>query len=270
MDLSTHQPRIVQAQRRKHNIEIKENHGLDKATGFWWLCFTFDYALEKNIEVRLTNYKYSDRRDWTLEVIKCHYLGIESKENMASFDMVDDFVNSAELSRLNGSASSKENLYHYLETNIVPIITRKIKYTKYKPQFRFFLSHKTRDKPFMRTFENGLRFLGYDTWLDVVNMPMGASLQGALKTSIDDSDCLIAWLNGEYLQSEYCTAELLYAKKQGKIIIPFGVYSDIKEYITGEIGFLRQQVVFDPTTLSFFEVLRRIDETLFDFEKLPQ
>lgn len=268
MDLSTHQPRMVQAQRRKYNIEITENYGLNQSTGFWWLCFTFDYALEKNINVRLTNFKYKNN-DWTLEVTKCHYLGITSAENMASFDMVNEFVNSVELTLLNESAISKEKLYHYLETNVVPIVIRKIKYTKYKPQFRFFLSHKTRDKPLMRTFENGLRFLGYDTWLDTVNMPLGASLQGALKSSIDDSDCLIAWLNEEYLQSEYCTAELLYARKQGKIILPFGIYNDIKEHFTGEMEFLKQQVVFDPKSSSFFEVLHRIDETLFNFEKLP-
>lgn len=183
--------------------------------------------------------------------------------------MVDDFVNSAELARLNECTTSMEKLYSYLEVNMVPIVIRKIKYPKFKPQFKFFLSHKTRDKPLMRTFENGLRFLGYDTWLDTVNMPFGASLQGALKTSIDDCDCLIAWLNKEYLESDYCKAELLYVHKQGKIILPFGVYSDIKQYFTGEMEFIKQLVVFDPTQASFFEVLRRIDEALFDFEKLP-
>lgn len=269
MDLSTYQPRVIQALRRKYNTQIKENHGLNGATGFWWLSFTFDYALEKDVEVRLTNFKYGDRRDWTLEVTKCNYLGIDSKENMASFDMVEEFVNITELNRLNESSVSMEKLYSYLEANIIPIVIRKIKYTKYKPQFRFFLSHKTRDKPVMRTFENGLRFLGYDTWLDAVNMPLGATLQGALKTSIDDADCLIAWLSDEYLHSEYCTAELLYARKQGKIILPFGVYSDIAQHLTGDMEFLKQQVVFDPKQSSFFEVLRRIDETLFEFEKLP-
>lgn len=242
---------------------------MNEATGFWWLCFTFDYALEKDIKVRLTNFKYKDRGDWTLEVIKCNYLGIDSKENMASFDMVEEFVNATELNRLNQSSVSMEKLYNYLEANMIPIVIRKIKYTKYKPQFRFFLSHKNRDKPLMRTFENGLRFLGYDTWLDAVNMPFGATLQGALKASIDDADCLIAWLNEEYLQSQYCTAELLYARQQGKIILPFGVYNDIEEYLTGDMEFLKKLIVFDPKQSSFFEVLRRIDETLFDFEKLP-
>jgi hypothetical protein len=226
--------------------------------------------LEKSIEVRLTNFKYGGEcRDWTLEVTKCNYLGVESKENMVSFDMVDAFVNSTELGRLNNSTVSNEKLYNYIEANMIPIVARKIKYTKYKPQFRFFLSHKTRDKPLMRTFENGLRFLGYDTWLDAVNMPLGASLQGALKTSIDNSDCLIAWLNVDYLASEYCKAELMYAHKQAKILILFGVYGEIKDHLTGDMEFIKQLVVFDPTDSSFFEVLRRIDDTLFDFEKLP-
>lgn len=269
MDFSAYQPRIIQAPRRMYNVKIKENHGLNKQTGYWWLCFMFDFALENDIEVRLTNFKHRDRKDWTLEVTKCNYLGIQSKENMASFDMVDDFVNSTELSRLNESTISMEKLYGYLETNVIPIVIRKIKYTKYKPQFRFFLSHKTRDKPLMRTFENGLRFLGYETWLDIVNMPFGASLQGALKSSIDATDCLIAWLNVEYFSSDYCKAELLYARKQAKIILLFGVYNEIKDYLTGDMEFIKQLIVFDPTGSSFFEVLRRIDETLFEFEKLP-
>lgn len=187
---------------------------------------------------------------------------------MVSFDMVDEFVNSTELARLNANTVSMERLYGYIEDNMIPIVIRKIKYTKYKPQFRFFLSHKTRDKPLMRTFENGLRFLGYDTWLNAANMPFGANVQGALKSSIDDSDCLIAWLNDDYFQSDYCRAELLYAQKQSKIILLFGVYDDIKDYLIDDMEFIKKLAVFDHTKVSFFEILRRLDDTLFNFEKL--
>ncbi len=269
MDLSSYQPRTVEVSRRMYNLKIEENYGLNEKTGFWFLKFTFDYALESGIEVRLTNFKYGDRQDWTLEVTKCKYLGILSKENMVSFDMVAEFVNYAELKRLNSSTITMEKLYDYLEANLVPIVIRKIKYTKYKPQFSFFLSHKTKDKPLMRTFENGLRFIGYSTWLDVADMPLGASLQGALKASIEKTDCLIAWLNSEYLESQYCKAELIYARQQAKIILLFGVYSEIQPYLTGDLEFIKQMVVYDPTGFSFFEVLRRIDQTLFDFENLP-
>ena len=269
MDLSRLSLRTVQVPRSKCNLKILENYGLNERTGFWWLKFTFDFGLEEGIEIRLLNHKYSDRTDWTLEITKCFYLGITSGENMASFDMVDEFMNTTELTRLNNSVVSSEKLTDYLEKNVVPIVTRKIKYTKFKPQFRFFLSHKTRDKPLMRTFENGLRFIGYDTWLDISHMPMGANLPGALKSSIDDCDCLIAWLTEDYLASEYCKAELVYAKNKGKIILPFGTYSEIKGHFNGDLEFLQQHVVFDTNASSFFEVLRRIDETLFNFEKLP-
>ena len=211
MDLSAVRPRTVQVSLNKYGITIIENYGLNGRTGYWWLHFTFNHALEQGIEVRLTNFKYPHCYDWTLEVVKCSYLGIESPEQMASFDMADEFVNTAELKRLVDSAVSTEKLRDYLETNIVPIVTRKIKYTKFKPQFRFFLSHKSKDKPLMRTFRNGLKFLGYETWLDAVDMPIGSHVQGALKTSIEGCDCLIAWLNDEYMQSDYCRAELLYA-----------------------------------------------------------
>ena len=254
-----------------YNIEIKENYGLNQGTGFWWLRFTFDVALEKDIEVRLTNFKYSGTCDvWTLEVVKCNYLGITCKEEMDSFDMEDELVNREELRRLNECLGSQEKLRKYLESNILPLVMKKIKYTRFLPQFGFFLSHKSKDKPLMRTFRNGLKFLGYQTWLDEENMPVGNSIPGALKVAVEKCDCFIAWLNQEYFESDYCKAELLHAKNNGKIILPFGIFSDIRHHFTGEFEFLTHLHIYDTTTSSFFEVLRRIDESLFNFEWLTK
>jgi hypothetical protein len=255
----------------KSNIVIIENYGLDGSSGFWWLRFTFDYKLEKAIAVRLLNFKYGSKgNSWTLEIEKCHYLSIKNEHDRVSFDMEDELVNVNELKRLQGCASNNEKLQGYLETNVVPLITKKIKYTKFAPQFRFFLSHKAKDKPLMRTFKAGLTFLGYSTWIDESDMPMGAHRPSALKTSIDDCDCFVAWLNEEYFKSEYCTAELLYAKTRGKIILPFGVFSEIKTRLREDenLKFLEDLLISNPNELSFFEVLRRIDETLFNFEKM--
>jgi hypothetical protein len=255
----------------KSNIVIIENYGLDESSGFWWLKFTFDYKLEKAIAVRLLNFKHGSKgNSWTLEIEKCHYLSIKNEHDRVSFDMEDELVNVNELKRLQGCASNNEKLQGYLETNVVPLITKKIKYTKFAPQFRFFLSHKAKDKPLMRTFKAGLKFLGYSTWIDESDMPLGAHLPSALKTSIDDCDCFVAWLNEEYFKSEYCTAELLYAKTRGKIILPFGVFSEIKTQLHEDenLKFLEDLLISNPNEMSFFEVLRRIDETLFNFEKM--
>lgn len=119
----------------------------------------------------------------------------------------------------------------------------------------------------MRTFRNGLKFLGYQTWLDEEDMPMG-SLVGALKVAVEKCDCFVAWLNQEYFESEYCKAELLHARRNGKIILPFGVHREIREHLTGEFEFLAHLNIYDTTTTSFFVVLRRIDESLFNFESL--
>ena len=269
MDLGAVQTSVLQASLNKFNIAILDNHGLNERTGFWWLRFTFDYELEREIEVRLMNFKYSSRdRVWTLEIVKCKYLGISNKKQMASFDMEDELVNAKELARLQQCSTSDERLREYLGENVVPLVLKKIKYTRFIPRFSFFLSHKSRDKPLMRTFEAGLKFLGYSTWVDERNMPMAANLQAALKKSIDDCDCFVAWLNTEYFQSEYCKAELVYAMKQCKIILPFGIYSDIKDKMTGELEFLHHLFISNPESMSFFEILRRIDETLFAFEKM--
>ena len=253
----------------EHNISIMENHGLDGTSGFWWLKFKFDYKLETGIVIRLTNFKYNSAGDtWTLEIEKCLYLGIKEKNDLVSFDIVDQLINIKELERLQQFASSDEKLRKYLNDNVIPLITKKIKYTKYKPQFRFFLSHKSQDKPIMRTFKSGLKFLGYSAWIDEDNLSTGAYLQPALKVSIDNCDCFIAWLNEDYFSSDYCKAELLYAKKLGKIILPFGVHDEIKTRLgeDEELKFLEELLISNPNNISFFEVLRRIDVTLFEFE----
>ena len=269
MDLSNVSVKPLTTTLNPHNIVVKENVGLNERTGFWWLKFTFDYKLEKEITVRLTNFKNNPVTSvtWTLEVEKCHYLGIKTKEELVSFDMVDELVNTKELARLQQSISN-ERLREYLNTNVVEIIIKKIKYTKFAPQFRFFLSHKFKDKPIMRTFKDGLKFLGYSTWIDESNMPMGAYLAPALKNAVEKCDCLIAWVNEEYFKSKYCEAELLYAKKLGKIIIPFGVFGEIKAHLNGQLDFLNDLVISNPNEMSFFEVLKRIDETLFNFEEI--
>ena len=182
--------------------------------------------------------------------------------------MEDELVNSTQLAFLQ-QQQSDEKLRQYLEENVIPLVLKKIKYAQYSPKFKIFLSHKSKDKPLMRTFKSGLKFLGYRTWIDEDDMPMGADLVPALKAAIDKCDCLIAWLTPDYFKSEYCEAELLYAKECRKIIIPFGVYSQIKENFTGDLEFLKDKLVFNPQEKTFLEILRRIDSTLFNFEEMP-
>lgn len=67
----------------KYNIMIVEECGLNGKSRFWMKYFTFDYCLETNIEVNLTNTKYSNVM-WTMEVAKCRYMGILSKSQVLS------------------------------------------------------------------------------------------------------------------------------------------------------------------------------------------
>ena len=120
----------------------------------------------------------------------------------------------------------------------------------------------------MRAFRDGLSFLGYKSWLDEVDIPVGANLQATLKTAVEKCDCFIAWLNDEYMQSAYCKAELLYAHEQGKIVLPFGEYKEVEKHFSHKFQFLREVNVFDPTRSSFFEILQRLDSALFDFEHM--
>ena len=98
-------------------------------------------------------------------------------------------------------------------------------------------------------------------------MPMSQQLKATLETAVDRCDCFVAWLNKDYFESEYCKAELLHAKRLGKLILPFGNFSDVQEFLTGELEFLRRHFITNHESMSFFEV-RHIDETLFEFEKI--
>lgn len=224
--------------------------------------------LDKGIELRLTNSKYSDRSDWTLEIIKCKYLHIYSEDHMASFDMADKFINYHELQQIMDCSRSNESLRKYLEDNIIPLVIKKIKYTRYKPQFHIYLSYHSQDSmPFIHTFENGLKFLGYETWLDETNIAMGSNRLSAIKTAIDQCDVFIAWLNPTFMEDSVAQAELRYAYSKRKIILAFGT-NEVRKYFIGEFQFLSDLHVHDPHKGSFFEVLRRIDSDLFEFEKL--
>ncbi|XP_046861222.1 uncharacterized protein LOC124454456 [Xenia sp. Carnegie-2017] len=271
LDLSKLSVQPLSTSLNPSNIKILENHGLDGRSGYWCLKFQFDYELERGIVIRLCNFKYDGSGDiWSLEIEKCHYLKISDKNDLVSFDIVDKLININEMERLRQSASTEEKLRKYLEDNVIPLIKQKIKYTKYVPKFQFFLSHKSKDKPQMRSFKEGLNFLGYLTWLDETNMKMGSTLALDLKISVEKCDCFIAWLNEEYFKSDYCSAELLYAKQLGKIIIPFGVFSEVKASINENenLKFLNDLYIANPHKMSFFEILRRIDETLYNFEKM--
>ena len=269
IELESVEHKVLKTTLNKYNIVVVESYGLNERTGFWWFRFMFDYELEKGIEVRLTNFKYRDRCDWTLEIVKCEYLGIESPQLMASFDMADEFINHHELQQIVDCSVSDEKLQKYLEENIIPLIVKKIKYTRYLPQFKLYLGCEFKDsKAFMRTFENGLKFLGYVTWFDKTNMPLGSNQLSAIKAAIDESDIVVAWLNPDYMERDISRAELLYAHSQKKIILAFGT-TNVKQYFEGDFKFLNNLHVYDPYQGSFFEVLRRVDDVLFNFEKFP-
>ncbi len=263
IDMSKIDPVLLSSNTRKYNITILENYGLNGRTGYWWFHFSFDYELEKSIEVRLTNFKYDYCKDWTLEIVKCIYLGIHTADRKISFDMADEFINIAELYKLMTNA---ENLERYIEQYIVPLVTKRIKYSKYKPQFQFYLSYLSDHVPFMRTFQNGLKFLGYDTFLES-DKPFG-NILAKVKTSIERCDCFLPWIDEQYMTDGNRRSELLYAYKAKKIILPFGDRSVIEKYFTDEFSFMKFLHIYNPMNDSFFEVLQKIDETLFNFETL--
>jgi hypothetical protein len=65
-----------------------------------------------------------------------------------------------------------------------------------------------------------LRSAGYPTWLDVSEIPGGASWSQNIEKAIEECDVLLALMSPHAYQSQWCRAEQLRAIRKGKRVIP--------------------------------------------------
>jgi WD40 repeat protein len=84
-----------------------------------------------------------------------------------------------------------------------------------------FLSYRRIDKQFVQQLVQALRDRGKDVWVDWEDIAPGSpNFNQDLLTGIEGSDALVLVLSPDYLLSEYCLAELNYAHKNNKKLIP--------------------------------------------------
>lgn len=78
-------------------------------------------------------------------------------------------------------------------------------------QKRIFLSHKGVDKPLVRRIHNVLMLLGFEPWLDEVDMNAGAELERSLLRGMKDSCAAVFFVTPDYVDENYLATEVDYA-----------------------------------------------------------
>jgi len=79
---------------------------------------------------------------------------------------------------------------------------------------RIFLSHKGINKPNIREFNETLKLIGFDTWLDEDAMNAGASLDRALLEGMKNSCAAVFFVTPDYKDEGYLETEIDYAIQQ--------------------------------------------------------
>lgn len=84
-----------------------------------------------------------------------------------------------------------------------------------------FISYRRKDVDFVKRLDAAFKASGREVWIDWEDIPPGVrNFSAEIHRGVESSDIFIAVLSPNYLESDYCLAELAYAAKQGKKIIP--------------------------------------------------
>ncbi|OJW17290.1 toll/interleukin-1 receptor domain-containing protein [Mucilaginibacter sp. 44-25] len=79
-----------------------------------------------------------------------------------------------------------------------------------KPK-RIFLSHKSADKPLVRSYRDVLKTLGFEPWMDEDDMKAGDKLHRSIAQGFKDSCAAIFFITGNYIDEKYLATEVDYA-----------------------------------------------------------
>lgn len=93
---------------------------------------------------------------------------------------------------------------------------------------RIFLSHTSKDKPFVRKLANDLRANGHTVWIDEAEINIGDSLIGKIREGLDSVDFVAVVLSKASIGSEWVQKELEIAsnreiKEKRKVVLPIKI-----------------------------------------------
>ncbi len=73
---------------------------------------------------------------------------------------------------------------------------------------RVFISHSSKDKPFVETLVEQLEELGVETWFDAVQLQPGDSIVRGIQDGLSDSDYLVVVISKNSISSKWVQAEM--------------------------------------------------------------
>ena len=90
-----------------------------------------------------------------------------------------------------------------------------------------FISYSRTDQAAVRTLQNTLKDLGCGSWVDWEGIALGDAWWSRIERAIEDTDGFAAVVTPAWLDSDACQAELAYAVRRGKRLIPLVIDPEI-------------------------------------------
>ncbi|PYV15687.1 MAG: hypothetical protein DMG21_14280 [Acidobacteria bacterium] len=96
---------------------------------------------------------------------------------------------------------------------------------------KIFLSHKSIDKPLVHRYHQALKAVGFHSWLDESDMPVGSNLERELLRGFEESCAAVFFITANFKDQKYLATEVDYAilqkrKKERKFAIITLRYKD--------------------------------------------
>lgn len=85
---------------------------------------------------------------------------------------------------------------------------------------KIFISYKRGDEPFVRQLDQALRDHGYETWVDLTDIPPTAVFMDEVRAAIEQADAVVFVLTPESASSSVCGQEVEHALRHKKRLIP--------------------------------------------------
>lgn len=102
---------------------------------------------------------------------------------------------------------------------------------------QIYISYEWGIKRLVREIVNNLREkTNHKIWIDQENVIPGEHLLERIRDGIDNSEIIIAFVNGDYLNSRNCLSEIQYAKSIKKKILYIGLENP-KKHDVGPLPF---------------------------------
>jgi len=106
---------------------------------------------------------------------------------------------------------------------------------------KIFLSHTSKDKPFVRKLAADLRTYGHTVWIDEAEINIGDSLIGKIRDGLDMVDYVAAVISKDSLKSEWVNKELEIAsnreiKEKRVVVLPIMIeHVDLPGFLEGKL-----------------------------------